>query len=251
MNRKEYMEREIIYVIISIVVMIITMIYTKSSPKILIDIFSSIVSAVFPFADYVQMSAEEAYFIGIYIGILSEWFIGFINCFFSDEGSKVFIWAGNTFIALSISMLSVAMDDDMADNLKGFLILLCFGLIIIVIIVEFVKYGINLRAVGAVYKIAFFNPILIGLFISYLRLMLPLLFFLICILPLALIPIKIIQIRGVLVIGFVGYYIKQFSDKIIDKIDYNKSGKFVRFIVACIIIVAEIMLLQGYTLPQV
>ena len=96
----------IVYTIISIIAMIITMIYTKSSPMIIIDILTSVISAVFPIVDYIQMSVSEACYTGIFIGILSECFLGFINCFFEDEESKIYVWIGNTFIVLAISMLS-------------------------------------------------------------------------------------------------------------------------------------------------
>lgn len=85
--------------------------------------------------------------------------------------------------------------------------------------------------------------------ISSLRLVLPALIMLICIWPLTLIPIKVIQIIGAIVIVLLGYYMKQFSDNLIDKIDHNENTKLVRFIVASGIIIIEIMLLQGYTFP--
>ena len=239
----------IVYTIISIIAMIITMIYTKSSPMIIIDILTSVISAVFPIVDYIQMSVSEACYTGIFIGILSECFLGFINCFFEDEETKIYVWIGNTFIVLAISMLSGAMDSNMTSNLRGFLFLLGLGYIMIIVIVGFIKEGMSFRAYGIMLKRVYINSISTGVVISLLRLVLPALIMLICILPLSLIPIKVIQIIGVIVIVFLGYYIKQFSDNMIDKIDHNKNAKLVRFIVASGIIIIEIMLLQGYRFP--
>ena len=98
-------------------------------------------------------------------------------------------------------------------------------------------------------KRVYINPISTGFVISSLRLVLPALIMLICIWPLTLIPIKVIQIIGAIVIVLLGYYMKQFSDNLIDKIDHNENTKLVRFIVASGIIIIEIMLLQGYTFP--
>ena len=195
------------------------------------------------------MSAGEACFAGMYIGILSEWFIGFINCFLENEESKVLVWTGNTLITLTISMLSMSMDGNMANNLFGFLFLLVLGYIMVTVIVGFIKHGMNFRAFGSMLKMVYINPISVGVFISMLRLALPIFIMLICLLPFALIPINIIQMIGAIVIVFLGYYIKQFSDKLIDKIDHNRNAKLVRFIVAIGIIITEIVLMQGYTLP--
>ena len=67
---------------------------------------------------------------------------------------------------------------------------------------------------------------------------------------LAIIPINIIQTIGVIIIVFLGYFFKQFSDKLMDKIDYDGTAKLIRFIAAMVIIVAEILLITGYTLPS-
>ena len=107
----------------------------------------------------------------------------------------------------------------------------------------------SFRACGIMLKRVYINPISTGFVISSLRLVLPALIMLICIWPLTLIPIKVIQIIGAIVIVLLGYYMKQFSDNLIDKIDHNENTKLVRFIVASGIIIIEIMLLQGYTFP--
>ena len=249
MHKGEETMQGIVYTIISIIIMIITMIYTKSSPMIVIDILASVISAIFPIVDYIQMSVSEACYTGIFIGILSEWFLDFINCFLEDKESKIYVWLGNTFIVLSISMLSGAMDSNMTSNLAGLLFLLVLGYIMIIVIVGFIKDGMSFRACGIMLKRVYINPISTGFVISSLRLVLPALIMLICIWPLTLIPIKVIQIIGAIVIVLLGYYMKQFSDNLIDKIDHNENTKFVRFIVASGIIIIEIMLLQGYTFP--
>ena len=70
---------------------------------------------------------------------------------------------------------------------------------------------------------------------------LPAMFMTIAIIPFVLILIKVI---------LCGYFFKQFSDKLVDKIDHNKTAALIRFIAAIIIIVVEIILLTGHTLPQ-
>ena len=50
----------IVYIIFSFIIMIVTMIFTKSSPSVFLDIIGSVISSIFPFADYIQMSTEEA-----------------------------------------------------------------------------------------------------------------------------------------------------------------------------------------------
>ena len=88
------------------------------------------------------------------------------------------------------------------------------------------------------------------LFISLLRMILPAMFMTIAIIPFVLILIKVIQLIGCVIVIFCGYFFKQFSDKLVDKIDHNKTAALIRFIAAIIIIVVEIILLTGHTLPQ-
>ena len=241
----------IVYSIISFIIMIITMKFTKSSPTVLIDIFISMLNIVFPVTGYIKMSVEEAYIAGVYIGILCEWFNSFINHFLADEEQKVFVLGGNIFTILTISMLSTALNGNMASSLINFLVILWMGYNIIVIIVGFIKHGISFGAIRYTLKMVYINPILGGFFISLIRLALPMIIMIICILPLALIPIKVIQIIGIIAIVFMGYYIKQFSDNLVDKIDHNENAMLVRFVVACVIIAVEIILLKGYRLPEI
>ena len=73
---------------------------------------------------------------------------------------------------------------------------------------------------------------------------LPAMFMTIAIIPFVLILIKVIQLIGCVIVIFCGYFFKQFSDKLVDKIDHNKTAALIRFIVV------EIILLTGHTLPQ-
>ena len=70
------------------------------------------------------------------------------------------------------------------------------------------------------------------------------------ILPAMFMTIAIIPLIGCVIVIFCGYFFKQFSDKLVDKIDHNKTAALIRFIAAIIIIVVEIILLTGHTLPQ-
>lgn len=240
----------IVYIISSFIIMIVTMIFTKSSPSVFLDIIGSVISSFFPFADYIQMSTEEANVSLIYLWILSEWFISYINSFLEDNERKLFVWGGNTFIVLSITMLSDALDDYMAGDLIGFLVLLFIGYIAIVVFYCLVCRKINMSTIGFMLKLVFINPIMTGFFISLLRMSLPAMFMMIAIIPFALIPIKVIQLIGCVIVIFCSYFFKQFSDKLVDKIDHDKTAALIRFIAAIIIIVVEIILLTGHTLPQ-
>ena len=79
---------------------------------------------------------------------------------------------------------------------------------------------------------------------------LPAMFMTIAIIPFVLILIKVIQLIGCVIVIFCGYFFKKFSDKLVDKIDHSKTAALIRFIAAIIIIVVEIILLTGHTLPQ-
>lgn len=240
----------VLYNIISFVIMIGTMIFTKNSPAVLMDIIGSAVKTLFPVADYMEMTIDEGNVALVYVGILSEWFISFVNLLFTDEDEKIFVWTGNTFLVLSISMLSAEMVGEKGGNLIGFLQLLFIGYMLIAVVYGFFGHGMNGKSFVFTLKMVYMNPIFIGFFLSLLRWALPLIFMMLPMLLLAIIPINIIQTIGVIIIVFLGYFFKQFSDKLMDKIDYDGTAKLIRFIAAMVIIVAEILLITGYTLPS-
>ena len=240
----------VLYNIISFVIMIGTMIFTKNSPAVLMDIIGSAVKTLFPVADYMEMTIDEGNVALVYVGILSEWFISFVNLLFTDEDEKIFVWTGNTFLVLSISMLSAEMVGEKGGNLIGFLQLLFIGYMLIAVVYGFFGHGMNGKSFVFTLKMVYMNPIFIGFFLSLLRWALPLIFMMLPMLLLAIIPINIIQTIGVIIIVFWGYFFKQFSDKLMDKIDYDGTAKLIRFIAAMVIIIAEILLITGYTLPS-
>lgn len=220
----------VLYNIISFVIMIGTMIFTKNSPAVLMDIIGSAVKTLFPVADYMEMTIDEGNVALVYVGILSEWFISFVNLLFTDEDEKIFVWTGNTFLVLSISMLSAEMVGEKGGNLIGFLQLLFIGYMLIAVVYGFFGHGMNGKSFVFTLKMVYMNPIFIGFFLSLLRWALPLIFMMLPMLLLAIIPINIIQTIGVIIIVFLGYFFKQFSDKLMDKIDYDGTAKLIRFI---------------------
>ena len=77
---------------------------------IVIDILASVISCyIFRLLITFKCQSVKPVILVFFIGILSEWFLDFINCFLEDKESKIYVWLGNTFIVLSISMLSGAM----------------------------------------------------------------------------------------------------------------------------------------------
>ena len=142
------------------------------------------------------------------------------------------------------------MVGEKGGNLIGFLQLLFIGYMLIAVVYGFFGHGMNGKSFVFTLKMVYMNPIFIGFFLSLLRWALPLIFMMLPMLLLAIIPINIIQTIGVIIIVFLGYFFKQFSDKLMDKIDYDGTAKLIRFIAAMVIIVAEILLITGYTLPS-
>lgn len=249
-ENRENNVKTIIYSAVSLIVMIATMIFTKKTPIVFLDIIGSALNTIFPVVDYYTMTTPDANIALTFIAILSEWFIGIFGRLFDDSDNKYMIWAGNTFLTLSISMLNSVIADERANNLIGFLQLIVTGYFIFVVIYNFIRYGISGRSIISSMKMVYTNPILIGFFISLIRLGLPLILMSIPLLILGIIPIRIIQAVGVIVILFLGYFFKQYSDKLVDKIDKNDTAKCIRFIAAFFIIIAEIVLAMGHTLPS-
>jgi hypothetical protein len=225
------------------------MICTKSSPIVFLNIICEVINKIFPVVEYVNMSSSSYDVVLIYLGVLSEWITNFINLFINDE-KKIFVYSGNTFVLLTISMLSSEMTGEKADNFAGFLLLLFLSYVFILVISGFISYGITVSSFIFMLKKIFINPIFIGYWVAMLRFILPMLLMLFVILPLAFIPIKIIQIIGICIVLFLGFFFKHFSDKLVDKIDHNEKDKLIRFIGASIIIIAEILIATGHYLPS-
>lgn len=241
------------YSIISFVVMIATMVFTKSSPLVLFDIFGSAIASVFPFFDYVQMTigADDYQAALCFLVILSEWLTRFFHLFLDDEEDMwLFTWLGDFFIVLSVSMLSTTLLYEQINHLVGFLMFLFCVYVLVIILFGFINYGMSAEMIGFMLKMIFINPIFLGFITSLLRMGLPAIIMLVVVIPLTLIPVYVIQCIGVIITVLLGYFCKQFSDKLIDNIDCNETAISIRFAVAIIIVVAEILIQMGIVLPQ-